>query len=184
MQKLTYDEIRDKRLTETEASKAERRFPVIAILENIRSLYNVGSIFRTSDGAHLEAIYTVGYTPHPPRPEIDKTALGATRTVPSKHFETLQEAIDAARALGYHVASLEIAANSRSVYELTARDFPLALVIGNEITGVSDEALAASDGALEIPMIGAKHSLNVAVAFGVTVFECLRVFKDDLAQFR
>jgi tRNA G18 (ribose-2'-O)-methylase SpoU len=184
MLKLTYDQIRTKRLTESEAAKSERRFPVIAILENIRSLYNVGSIFRTSDGAHLEAIYTVGYTPHPPRPEIDKTALGATKTVPSQHFETIEEAIAAVRLLGYSVAALEIARNSRSVFGLTPSDFPLAIVIGNEITGVSDEALQASDLALEIPMIGAKHSLNVAVAFGITVFECLRVFKDDLGQFR
>lgn len=184
MLKLTYDQIRSKRLTESEAAKSERRFPAIAILENIRSLYNVGSIFRTSDGAHLEAIYTVGYTPHPPRPEIDKTALGATKTVPSQHFETVEEAIAAARAVGYSVASLEIAQDSRSVFELTESDFPLAIVIGNEITGVSEEALRASDYTLEIPMIGAKHSLNVAVAFGITVFECVRVFRGSLERFR
>ena len=99
MQKLTYAEIQKNRLTEAAAAASAHRLPVIAILENIRSLYNVGSIFRTSDGAHLEAIYTVGYTPHPdgtehPRyKEIEKTALGATRTVPHKHFETISEAI-------------------------------------------------------------------------------------------
>jgi 23S rRNA (guanosine2251-2'-O)-methyltransferase len=184
MLKLTYDEIRSKRLTESEAAKSERRFPVIAILENIRSLYNVGSIFRTSDGAHLEAIYTVGYTPHPPRPEIDKTALGATKTVPSLHFDTVEDAIAAARQRGFRIAALEIARDSRSVFELDQSDFPLAFVIGNEITGVSEAALRASDFAVEIPMIGAKHSLNVAVSFGITVFECLRVFRDTLDQFR
>jgi 23S rRNA (guanosine2251-2'-O)-methyltransferase len=180
MSKLTYGEIQKNRLTEEAAAASIRRLPVIAILEDIRSLYNVGSIFRTADGAHLEAIYTVGYTPHPPRKEIDKTALGATRTVPHKHFETIAEAVSAARVAGSppstrKVASLEITSNSRSIFEISKEDFPLAIVIGNEITGVSDAAIALSDFTLEIPMLGAKHSLNVAVAFGVAAFECVRV---------
>ncbi len=196
--KLTYAEIQHQRLTEEAAAASTNRLPVIAILEDIRSLYNVGSIFRTADGAHLEAIYTVGYTPHPPRKEIDKTALGATRTVPHKHFETIEEAVAAVRS-GNHprasstmlapsysaslhrrgsfkVASLEITSNSRSIFELKKEDFPLALIIGNEITGVSDAAIGLSDFTLEIPMLGAKHSLNVAVAFGVAAFECVRVY--------
>ncbi|HWF44841.1 MAG TPA: TrmH family RNA methyltransferase [Candidatus Kapabacteria bacterium] len=206
--KLRYEEIQRQRLTEAQAAESERRLPVIAILENIRSLYNVGSIFRTSDGAHLEAIYTVGYTPHPGDPsdrarkEIEKTALGATRTVPHRHFETIEEAIAFAKSaeslvlspkyeeqnthhsglrtkhLGLRkVAALEITSNSRSVFELSTEDFPLALIIGNEITGVSDEAIALSDFTLEIPMLGTKHSLNVAVAFGIAAFECVRVLK-------
>jgi len=191
--KLTYAEIQTHRLTEEEAAASTRRLPVIAILEDIRSLYNVGSIFRTSDGVHLEAIYTVGYTPHPPRKEIDKTALGATRTVPHRHFANIQEAVTAARAWratsllpsegeratgmlpSTRVAALEITSNSRSVFALTREDFPLAIIIGNEITGVSEEAIALSDFTIEIPMLGAKHSLNVAVAFGVAAFECVRV---------
>jgi 23S rRNA (guanosine2251-2'-O)-methyltransferase len=190
MSKLTYAEIQQQRLTEKEAVASANRLPVIAILEDIRSLYNVGSIFRTGDGAHLEAIYTVGYTPHPPRKEIDKTALGATRTVPHKHFETIEEAVAEARGNhppapsysaslhrrgSFKVASLEITSNSRSIFELMSEDFPLAIIIGNEITGVSDAAIALSDFTLEIPMLGAKHSLNVAVAFGVAAFECVRV---------
>ncbi len=205
--KHTYAEIQRQRLTEEAAAASANRLPVIAILEDIRSLYNVGSIFRTADGAHLEAIYTVGYTPHPPRKEIDKTALGATRTVPHKHFETIEEAIAEVRQMdeggrmkdeggsiqypSFHsspssliphpssfprkVAALEITSNSRSVFELKKEDFPLAIVIGNEITGVSDAAIALSDFTIEIPMLGAKHSLNVAVAFGVAAFECVRV---------
>jgi tRNA G18 (ribose-2'-O)-methylase SpoU len=184
MRKLSYDEIKEVRLSEEDAAKGSRRFPVIAILENIRSLYNVGSIFRTSDGARLEAIYTVGYTPHPPRPEIEKTALGATRTVPSRHFATVEEAIDACRAQQYRVAALEISSNSRSVFELTEADFPLAVVIGNEVTGVSEEAMAACDFALEIPMLGVKHSLNVAVAYGIAIFECVRAMSNRLDSFR
>lgn len=182
--KLTYAQIQQQRQSEAEAAESTRRIPVIAILEDIRSLYNVGSIFRTSDGAHLEAIYTVGYTPHPPRKEIEKTALGATRTVPHRHFDTIEEAVLAARDHppsasflrrgSVKVAALEITSNSRSIFELGCKDFPLALVIGNEITGVSDRALGLCDFTLEIPMLGAKHSLNVAVAFGIAAFECVR----------
>jgi tRNA G18 (ribose-2'-O)-methylase SpoU len=177
-------------MTEPEAAASNKRLPVIAILEDIRSLYNVGSIFRTSDGAHIEAVYTVGYTPHPPRKEIEKTALGATRTVPHRHFETIEEAVAAARDAGERaaqgppskrpsrkVAALEITSDSRSIFDLASDDFPLALIIGNEITGVSDAALSLCDFTLEIPMLGAKHSLNVAVAYGVAVFEGVRVLQ-------
>jgi len=190
--KLTFEEIQQHRLSEDDASASESRLPVIAILEGIRSLYNVGSIFRTSDGAHISAVWTVGYTPHPPRKEIEKTALGATRTVPHRHFDTIQEAIDAVRAIdhppapsysaplhrrgSFNIASLEITSNSRSVFEFSPDDFPLALIIGNEITGVSAEAISLSDFSIEIPMLGVKHSLNVAVAYGIAVFECVRVF--------
>src|SRR5687768_4533145 len=112
MKKLIHEEIQRSRLTESEAASASGRFPLIAILDNIRSLYNVGSIFRTSDGARIEAIYTVGYTPHPPRAEIEKTALGATRTVPTHHFETISEAVTAVRKLGFGVAALELTDSS------------------------------------------------------------------------
>jgi tRNA G18 (ribose-2'-O)-methylase SpoU len=184
MKRLTHEDLKQRRLSEKEAAAAERRFPLIAIIENVRSLYNVGSIFRTSDGARLEAIYTVGYTPHPPRTEIDKTALGATKTVPSEHFGTVEAAIDNCKELGFHIASLEQTSHTRSVYALEKGDFPLAIVIGNEVTGVSQEALDRSEFSLEIPMIGAKHSLNVAVAYGVAVFEAVRVFRDELDAFR
>jgi len=174
MKKLLHEEIAKQRLTETIAAAPEDRFPLIAILDNIRSMYNVGSIFRTSDGARIEAIYTVGYTPHPPRKEIEKTALDATRTVPFKHFKTIAEAIADCKAKGMKIAALELTGNSRSIFELKPEDFPMALVIGNEITGVSDEALQLCDEALFIPMFGAKHSLNVAVAYGIAAFECIR----------
>ena len=184
MKRLTHEDLQKRRLAEVEAAKPERRFPLIAILENVRSLYNVGSMFRTSDAARLEAVFTVGYTPHPPRAEIDKTALGATRTVPNQHFDTIELAIAESKGRGMKIASLEQTTLTRSVYDLAESDFPLALVIGNEVTGVSHEALALSDFALEIPMIGAKHSLNVAVAYGVAIFEALRVFKDCLGDFK
>ena len=136
--KLRYEQIQEQRKTEAQAAASQKRLPVIAVLEDIRSLYNVGSIFRTSDGAHLEAIYTVGYTPHPgaqsvrARKEIEKTALGATRTVPHKHFETIVEAIKSVHDLttAHKIAALEITENSRSVFDLTKEDFPFALIIG------------------------------------------------------
>jgi 23S rRNA (guanosine2251-2'-O)-methyltransferase len=175
MRRLTNEEITNQRLDEPTAASPEGRFPLIVILENIRSLYNVGSIFRTADAVRATAVYTVGYTPHPPRPEIDKTALGATRTVPHRHFSTSHEAIDYARDLGFSVSALEITTSSRQIFDLRSADFPLAIILGGEVSGVSDEALSQCDFALEIPMIGAKHSLNVAVAFGVAAFEALRV---------
>lgn len=177
MRRLTHEDIAKKRLSEMEAAHEAGRFPFIVILENIRSLYNVGSIFRTSDGARIEALYTTGYTPHPPRIEIDKTALGATRTIPNRHFETVTEAIGECKRMGYRVAALEITDNSSSIFELSHEDFPLAIVLGGEVSGVTDEALAHCDISLEIPMLGAKHSLNVAVAFGVALFEALRVYQ-------
>jgi tRNA G18 (ribose-2'-O)-methylase SpoU len=183
MKKLIHEEIQRIRLTESEAAGPSNRFPFIAILDNIRSLYNVGSIFRTADGARTEAIYTVGYTPHPPRPEIEKTALGATRTVPTHHFENIADAISAARELGFAVAALELTDSSRSVYDLTKTDFPMALIIGNEITGVSREALELIDFAVDIPMLGAKHSLNVSVAYGVCLYEALRGYRAQFEAF-
>ena len=176
MKKLLHAEIAIERLSEELAAKPEGRFPIIAILDNIRSMYNVGSIFRTSDGARIEAIYTVGYTPHPPRKEIEKTALDATRTVPHKHFTTMAEAIAECKTKRMKIAALELTDKSRSIFDLNPDDFPMALVIGNEITGISDEALELCDDSFLIPMYGTKHSLNVAVAYGVAVFECIRAF--------
>ncbi len=183
MHRLTTEELKSVRLTEASAADPHKRFPLIAILENVRSLYNVGSMFRTSDAVRLEALYTVGYTPHPPRIEIDKTALGATRTVPTQHFESIAEAINHCSLKGFTPAALELTNRSTSLFEVTQEHFPLALIVGNEVTGVSDEALELSKFSIEIPMIGAKHSLNVAVAYGVAVFEALRLFKDDLQRF-
>src|SRR5947209_19235075 len=171
MKKLIHADFARLRLSEQDAAAAAGCFPLIAILDNIRSMYNVGSIFRTSDGARIEAIYTVGYTPHPPRKEIEKTALDATRTVPHKHYKTIAEAIAECKNKGMKVGALELTDSSRSIFEVKPEDFPLALIIGNEITGVSKESLEACDFALSIPMFGTKHSLNVAVAYGIAVFE-------------
>lgn len=184
MKRLHSAELRTQRLTEAEAASPLNRFPVIAILDNIRSLYNVGSIFRTSDGARIEALFTCGYTPHPPRKEIDKTALDATRTIPHTHFAHIADAIAEARRRGYNVVALELTDTSRSVFEIASADLPLAIIVGNEITGVSEAALAECDFSIAIPMLGAKHSLNVAVAYGVAIYECLRQATNNLGSYR
>src|SRR5215813_8254761 len=142
MRRLLHAEIQQRRLSEELAASASNRFPLIAILDNIRSMYNVGSIFRTSDGVRIEAIYTVGYTPHPPRKEIEKTALDATRTVPHKHFTHVSDAITECRSKGMMIAALELTSESKSVFDISKNDFPIAFIIGNEITGVSESALS------------------------------------------
>ncbi len=177
MRKLTPDEIAARRIPR-EAAAGARRAPVIGLLDNIRSLYNVGSIFRTSDGAFIQGLYLCGYTPRPPRKEIEKTALGSTGTVPWTYFPTASEGIAAARASGARICVLEQTTASRPYSEIDRSDFPVCLVIGNELSGVSAEVIAAADVALEIPMYGVKQSLNAAVAYGIAVFELVRIWKN------
>jgi tRNA G18 (ribose-2'-O)-methylase SpoU len=174
--KLRHDELLAQRLT-PEAARNEARHPVSLLLYNIRSLYNVGSIFRTADSALVEKLYLCGYTPHPPRKEIEKTALGAVDTVPWEYVADAKTCISALREQGIKVFALEMTTESRSLYTLEKTDFPMCLVLGNEITGVDDDVLECCDGAVDIPMYGVKHSLNVSVAAGVAVFEAVRAWK-------
>lgn len=174
MKKLTYDEISKKRTSADEIAGL-RRLPLFAIAENIRSLYNVGSIFRTADAVLLGKLILTGYTPTPPRKEIEKTALGATSTVPWEYCKDPVDAIRAVRTSGVRVVCLEHTDRSVPYTTLQPTDFPLCLVLGNEITGISQRVLDESEGAIEIPMQGIKHSLNVAVAFGIAVYELARI---------
>lgn len=151
------------------------RTPVYALLDSIRSLYNVGSMFRTADGARLAGLFLCGFTPYPPRKEIEKTALGATETVPWEHHRDSREAVARIRELGAGICVLEVTQEARPYTALTPADFPLCLVVGNELTGVSPALLAEADMSIRIPMLGAKNSLNAAVAFGIAAYECLRV---------
>lgn len=176
MRKLTHDEISAYRLSKTEAAGAEK-LPIYALLDNIRSLYNVGSIFRTSDGALVRKLYLCGYTPTPPRREISKTALGSTDTVTWEYYKDPRLAMKQAKAAGAKICVLEHTTESKPYFALTKSDFPLCLVVGNEITGVSQELIAEADMAVEIPMHGMKQSLNVAVAFGIAVFELARIWR-------
>ena len=144
-------------------------------MENIRSAYNVGSVFRTSDAFLIEAIYIVGYSAKPPHKEIKKTALGAEETVRWTYFKTSAEAIADLRKNGYKVFAVEQAEGSR---ELHLFPFPdeqkIAVVFGNEVTGVEQSTILACDGCIEIPQMGMKHSLNIATAAGVVLWEIIR----------
>ncbi len=122
-----------------------------------------------------------GYTPKPPRKEIEKTALGATETVPWSHFTDPLDAVRAARDAGARICVLEQTTQSVPYYRITPSDFPLCLVVGNELTGISPAVVAAADMALEIPMFGTKHSLNAAVAYGIAIFDLVRIWKESQA---
>lgn len=151
------------------------KMPIIVVLENIRSAYNVGSVFRTCDAFLIEAIYIIGYSAKPPHKEIKKTALGAEETVDWKHFKTSQEALAELRLAGYKIYAVEQAENS---YKLQSTGFRqnerIAVVFGNEVTGVEQATIDACDGCIEIPQLGMKHSLNIATAAGVVLWELVR----------
>ncbi|MBZ0203864.1 MAG: RNA methyltransferase [Ignavibacteria bacterium] len=176
MRKLTHEEVGKKR-TPLEVLKSVKRHPVYVICDNIRSIFNVGSIFRTSDAALIEKMYLTGYTPYPPRPEIEKVALGATEAVPWEFVKDPLDAIKKLKQKGVKIVPLEITENSRSYTEISSNDFPICLVLGNELTGVSNEIIKQSDFSLEIPQYGFKHSINVSVAYGIAVMELVKVFR-------
>jgi 23S rRNA (guanosine2251-2'-O)-methyltransferase len=172
MRKLSMEELGRKSVEEF---KQSAKTPVIVVLENIRSAYNVGSVFRTSDAFLIEAIYIVGYTSQPPHKEIKKTALGAEESVAWKHFATSAEAIAELRIQGYNVYAAEQAEGS---FKLNAIGFEpdekIAVIFGNEVAGVEQSTIALCDGCIEIPQLGMKHSLNIATAAGVVLWELVR----------
>jgi tRNA G18 (ribose-2'-O)-methylase SpoU len=176
MQKLTHHEISQNRRKLEEFSTLERN-PLYAMADNIRSLYNVGSIFRSSDGALVQKLFLTGFTPYPPRKEIEKTALGATNTVPWEYHKDPMTAIAQMKQQKIKICVLELTDRSVPYYQLTPDDFPLCLVFGNEITGVSQDVIGQADMAIEIPMYGNKQSLNVAVAYGIVLYDCLRILR-------
>lgn len=157
-----------------EEIQAAKKHPVIVILDDVRSMHNVGSTFRTCDAFAIEELYLCGYTPAPPHRDIHKTALGATETVAWKNFTTTIEAVTAARAAGYKILAVEQAHGSTMLNTLNWQHEKVALVFGNEVTGVNDEVLAAADGCIEIPQWGAKHSLNISVSVGIVLWEMVR----------
>ncbi len=172
MRKLSMAELGRKSVEEFKASE---KTPIIIVLENIRSAYNVGSVFRTSDAFLVQAIYIIGYSAKPPHKEVKKTALGAEETVDWKYFRTTAEAIAELRKEGFNVYAAEQAEGS---YKLNAIGFEpgekIAVVFGNEVTGVEQSTIALCDGCLEIPQLGMKHSLNIATAAGVVLWELVR----------
>lgn len=177
MRKLNYNEILELRKTKEEVETSTKH-PIVVMLHNIRSNYNVGSLFRTCDSAFVEELLLIGYTPHPPKDEIHKTALGATETVKWRYFETPINVIKEYKEKGYKIAAVEITNEKKYYHSLEKQDFPLVLILGNEITGIDDEVIDLCDFSLEIPMYGLKHSLNVSIAAGIVIYESVRKFRE------
>ncbi len=165
MKKLTHEQILSRQMR----CAMQKRLPVSVVLDNIRSLNNVGAIFRTADGAGVEKIWLCGITGYPPQGEISKIALGAEESVPWAYAKRAVDVIQEHRWQGYQIVLLEQAQGSVS-YDEFMPSSPVCLVVGNEVDGVADELADLADAAIEIPMRGVKNSLNVAIAFGVAVF--------------
>lgn len=169
--KLTMDEL-GRVAPEAYVAAVGRRVRVV--LDDIRSRHNVGSIFRSADAFGVEGLVLCGFTPVPPHREIEKTALGATASVPWSHAENVVMALDMLRSQGYLVFAVEQTLHARPLHKADlAADRPIALVFGNELNGVSDAVVEQSDGCIVVPQRGSKHSLNVSVCVGVVLHHVL-----------
>lgn len=178
MRKLGMNELNRKSVDEFKEAEKNK---VIVVLENIRSMQNVGSVFRTADAFLVEAIYLIGYTPQPPHRDIHKTALGATETVSWKYFAKTSDAIAELKANGYKLFGIEQAEGSILLQDFKKEEEEkIALIFGNEAEGVEQETLLQCEGCIEIPQFGMKHSLNISVAAGVVLWEIARagILKD------
>lgn len=174
--KLSGEEI----LSKWRKNRLNWRFPIVLVLDNLRSAYNVGSIFRTAECAYIEEIVLCGITAKPPHPGVEKTALGTTSLIPWRYEDEIGRAIDKLRDKGFKIVSLELTDRSVPIQSLRREDFPLALVVGNEVFGVSQEILDRSDIIVEIPLFGEKESLNVAVAVGVALFLLIEKLREAI----
>lgn len=172
LRKLQYHEIIAKARDLDTIKKTPKR-PIVAVIDNVRSLHNVGAIFRTSDGAGLEKLYLCGITGTPPRNEIRKTSLGAEDAVNWEYHENPLDITQRLQQQGYQIVVLEHTTHSIN-FQNAKYKYPLCLVVGHEHHGVTDQVVEMADLAIEIPMSGLKQSLNVSVAFGVAVYEILR----------
>ena len=158
--------------------KAADKTPLVVVLDNVRSMHNVGSVFRTADAFLLQGVALCGYTPVPPHRDIQKTALGATDTVEWQYFATTVEAVEALKAEGFAIIAIEQAASSVMLDGFQPADKPLALVFGNEVSGVDPAVMQLADGCIEIPQLGMKHSLNISVSTGIVIWDlCCKLTK-------
>lgn len=169
MRKLANEELERKNINEF---KEAQKTPIIVILDDIRSLHNIGSVFRTSDAFLLEKIYLCGITATPPNKEIHKTALGATDTVAWEYAKDVLEVIKKLKDENIKIYSVEQTENSIMLndFQVETND-RYALIFGNEVKGVSQEAINLSDGVIEIPQLGSKHSLNISVSAGIVIWD-------------
>lgn len=162
----------------TEEFKKAEKLPLVVVLDNIRSLHNIGSVFRTSDAFRVECIYLCGITAVPPHPEMHKTALGAEFTVDWKYVDNAVEAVDNLKKDGYTVYSVEQAEGSIMLENIKLDpNRKYAVVLGNEVKGVQQEVIDHSDGCIEIPQYGTKHSLNVSVTAGIVIWDLFKQLK-------
>ena len=173
MRKLRMDELNRKSIKEFKESD---KIPIVVVLDNIRSMHNVGSVFRTADAFLLQAIYLCGYTPQPPHRDIQKTALGATETVEWSYYTDAVAAVQSLRNEEYAIFAIEQVEKSLRLHEFDPQQYKrLAVVFGNEVSGVGEEVLKLCDGSIEIPQFGMKHSLNISVAAGIVLWEFVRM---------
>jgi 23S rRNA (guanosine2251-2'-O)-methyltransferase len=152
--------------------KSTEKTPIIIVLDNIRSLNNIGSVFRTADAFLIEAIYLCGITAQPPHREIQKTALGSTESVSWKYFDLTTEALTELKANSYKIAAIEQAENSTMLNDFQlSKNEKIAIIFGNEVKGVEQEAIDMSNVVIEIPQHGTKHSLNISVSTGIVIWD-------------
>ncbi len=176
MRKLKLEELN--RVSVSEFKKQDK-IPLVVVMENIRSLNNIGTIFRTCDAFNIESVYLVGITARPPHREIQKTALGATESVDWQYFQTSEQAISILKSKGFTILSVEQVEGSTSIADINKINCnKIALVLGNEISGVDQLTINSSYACLEIPQYGTKHSLNVAVCAGIIIWECFNKLKN------
>ncbi|HSU53892.1 MAG TPA: RNA methyltransferase [Candidatus Dormibacteraeota bacterium] len=154
-----------------------RPLPVSLLLENVRSLYNVGAFFRTGDGAGIEKLYLAGITGYPPQNMISKTALGAEETLPWEHTRDTVQALRRLREAHYEIAAIETSVHAVDLFDWQPR-FPVCLLFGHETDGLTPEVASLADTHVRIPMLGRKHSLNVATAGGIVLYELLRKYRN------
>lgn len=177
MRKLSLIELN--RLSPEQRKQAET-IPVVVVLDNLRSMHNIGSVFRTADAFRIDAVFLCGITAQPPNREMQKTALGATESVNWKYFDSTAEAIIFLKSLNYLIVSIEQAEGSVHLNDfILPENQPIAVILGNEVEGVQQQILDKSDFCIEIPQYGTKHSLNVSVTAGIVIWELFNRFADN-----
>ncbi len=177
MKKLSHEEI-SKLKPSTDEVKKKKKNEIYALLDNVRSLHNVGAIFRTSEAVLLKKLYLCGITAHPPRKEISKTALGAEEIVDWEYHEDAIEIIKKLKKRGIVIAAIELAHNSIDFYDANY-NFPVCFVFGHEVYGISEEVMELVDLAIQIPMLGRANSLNIATCYGIIIYDALKKLKND-----
>ncbi|WP_112373723.1 RNA methyltransferase [Sphingobacterium multivorum] len=172
MQKLSMDELQR---TDVESFKKQEKTPITIVMDNVRSMHNVGSAFRTADGFAIEKIYLCGITGTPPHREIEKTALGATQSVAWEYHRDTSAVVDQLRTEGYVIIAIEQADDSVMLHQFEPEnDKKYALIFGNEVNGVDEDVMEKIDTCIEIPQYGTKHSLNVSVAIGIILWDFIQ----------